>query len=126
MRAEALENAARIADKGVILVATADGEGTPHVCPAHDYHKQDSTHISIAAWFHPRTISNIERNLKVSVIAWDPEEDSGYQLVGEVENVRELTTLHGYTPGQEEHDQQTHMARRLLIRVDEVLDFKQT
>ena len=124
MKFEALQNAARVAKNGVVLVATADGQGTPHVAAAHEFSKPDKEHVSVAAWFHPRTVSNVGKNLRISVVVWSPDEGRGYQLIGKVENVRELATVAGYTPAREEKEGKSHLARKLLIRVDEALDFK--
>jgi hypothetical protein len=58
------------------------------------------------------------------VLAWDAQEDRGDQLVGQVEEVRERAVVDGHVPelGEETLPQ---VERELVIRVDEVLPFRQ-
>ena len=46
--------------------------------------------------------------------------DTGYQLLGEAEQVRDLETMDGYVPTMEDKPPLPQVERELLVRVDQV------
>ena len=124
MNENALTKAAALARKvGSILVATADRGGLPHLAAAGRLGEAGDGRLSVAAWFCPGTVRNIQENRRISLVVWDPASDTGYQLLGMVEKVRELAMLNGYIPGQEGKPQPPQVERELLVRVQRVLAF---
>ncbi len=77
----------------------------------------------MSSWFCPGTVTNLERNRRISLVVWDAAEDTGYQLVGEVEKVEESAFLNGYAPEVEGSSPSPQVERRLLVRVDKVIGF---
>jgi hypothetical protein len=108
---------------GSVLVATADSGGLPHLAAAGRLGEAGDGRLSVAAWFCPGTVQNVQENRRISLVVWDHGVDSGYQILGEVEKVRELAMLDGYIPGQEGKPQPPQVERELLVRVDRILAF---
>ena len=124
MRSEALTEALRLAEGvGYVLVATADGEGRPHVSVAGRMEAASGPRVSVSAWFCPGTVENVAVNGSVALIVWDPRRDAGYQLLGRLEEVEEIGMLDGYWPEADEADPMPQVERRLLVRVDRILSF---
>jgi len=57
-------------------------------------------------------------------VVWDPVTDSGHQLSGLLEEVREVATLDGYSPALEAHPV-PQVESELLIRIAEGSHFSQ-
>ena len=79
--------------------------------------------MAVAAWFCPGTVDNLRQNRKISLVVWDAAADIGYQLLGEVEKVEELSVLDGYVPGEEEKPPLPQVERQLLVRLEKIIDF---
>lgn len=123
MSPEILKRAVALAVRtGTLLVATADAAGLPHLAAAGQVSLRPDGRLEVDHWFCPGTLANLEANSLVSVTAWDPREDEGWQLLGEVEEVFDLAVLDGLAPGQEERPM-PQIERRIVVRVDKVLDF---
>jgi predicted pyridoxine 5'-phosphate oxidase superfamily flavin-nucleotide-binding protein len=120
---QALELAARVK---TVLVATADGEGRPHVAVAGKIEALADGRVAVSEWFCPGTVSNLERNSRISLVVWDPVSDTGHQLTGEVEQVEELAFLNGYLPEEEGARPLPQTRRRLTVRVTGILAFSRT
>ncbi|MFB0536545.1 MAG: pyridoxamine 5'-phosphate oxidase family protein [Anaerolineae bacterium] len=106
-----------------VFVATADTTGLPHVASAGKLTSAPDGRLVLADWFCPGTVSNLQQTPRIAVVVWDPTADTGYQLLGEVEEVRELSILDGYVPGEEDKPPLPQLERELLVRVDEILAF---
>jgi hypothetical protein len=107
-----------------VFVATADGKGLPHMGAAGKLALTPEGRVAVAAWFCPMTLANLQKNRRVSLVIWDPKVDTGYQLLGETEKVEEIAIMDGYAPGVELHPPLPQVERRLLVRVDKIIDFK--
>jgi hypothetical protein len=121
---EAIQKALELADKlQHVFVATADAKGLPHMATAGKLRLKSDGRVAVAAWFCPGTVINLQHNHRVALVVWDAIEDTGYQLVGEVQRMEELAFLDGYAPGTEGPTPSPQVERQLIIRVDMVLGF---
>ena len=106
-----------------VLVATADADGLPHVAVAGKTDVLADGRLAVSEWFCPGTLSNLEKNPRISLVVWDPVSDTGYQLTGEVEQVEELAFLNGYLPEEKGARAVPQTERRLTVRVTTVIPF---
>jgi hypothetical protein len=125
MQEEAIRKAVALTERvGHVFVATANGEGVPHLAAAGELEIRPDGSVVVTEWFCPRTMDNLQGNRRVALVAWDSQSDSGYQLVGEVEAVNDLAMLDGYAGGEAPRAQ-PQVEWELVVRVDEALDFSQ-
>ncbi len=124
-------NAAKLAEAvkigmqtGHVLIATADSAGIPHIAAAGRIELQGRSTVAITEWFCPGTVANLRKNAGVSVVAWDKASDTGYQLIGRLETSSDVAVLDGYAPGLEGQPPLPQVERRLLVRVERVIDFR--
>ena len=108
---------------GHVFVATADSKGLPHVAAAGRLSLGTDGLLTVAAWFCPGTVVNLEHNTKVSLVVWDAAADTGYQLLGNVEKVEETAMLDGYFPEMESTGPSPQVERQLFVKVDKVIGF---
>jgi hypothetical protein len=108
---------------GHLFVASASADGVPHLATARDASVPGPDQVAVAEWFCPETMANVNENRQVSLVVWDPVEDRGYQMLGEVTEVQDLAIFDGQvSPGVEERlPAQTE--RALIVHVDKVLAF---
>jgi predicted pyridoxine 5'-phosphate oxidase superfamily flavin-nucleotide-binding protein len=117
---QALELAA---DVRTILVATADGEGRPHLAVAGKILGLADGRVAVFEWFCPGTVANLEKNPRISLVVWDPGRDIGYQLVGEAERVEDVAFLDGHLPELESVRPVPQTQRRITVRVTGIMAF---
>jgi general stress protein 26 len=123
-RQERLKQALALADRAqTVLVATADGSGRPHLVAAGKIEALPDGRVAVSEWFCLGTVSNLEKNPRVSLVLWDPARDVGHQLMGEVEQVEESAFLNGYLPQGEGARPVPHTRRTLTVRVTGILAF---
>ena len=108
---------------GHVFVATADSKGLPHVAAAGRLSLGTDGLLTVAAWFCPGTVVNLEHNTKISLVVWDAAADTGYQLLGNVEKVEETAMLDGYVPEMESTGPSPQVERQLFVKVDKVIGF---
>jgi len=75
---EAEQLAGRI---GHVFIATADSNGQPHIAAAGKLAQTPEKHLMLTEWFCPRTLANLQMNSHLSIVIWDPDVDSGYQII---------------------------------------------
>ncbi len=120
-----LQKTEKLATKvGHILVATADSEGWPHVAAAGRLALTPEKHVVVTEWFCPGTMANLQANPQLSLVVWDSTADVGYQLIGELEEIKDLGVLDGYAPQVEGKTPVPQVERQLLVHIDRVLEFK--
>ena len=125
MKTEKLEKAVDLSQRiGFVCVATADRRGMPHIATAGKMELADEGQLAITEWFCSGTTSNLQTNNFVSIVVWDRDSDSGYQMLGRLEGVEELGILNGYAPDMESGPPLPQVERRLLIKVQKIIDFK--
>jgi hypothetical protein len=126
MQSRVLANVLDLAEKVPrTYVATADRAGLPHLASGRGFALTSGGRVLLTEWFCPKTLENLEQNPRVALVVWDPEADTGYQLLGEVERIRDLSILDGYLPQAEERRRVPQVERELLIRVERVLIFSE-
>jgi len=124
MTSEAIEKAVALGARlQHVFVATTNAEGLPHLAAAAEISLASEGRIAVDAWFCPGTVKNLEKNRKISLVVFDAIGDTGYQLLGEVEEIKELAFADGNAPEIEGSDTVPHVERRLLVRVDKVVRF---
>ena len=125
MNEEMLKEAVSLADEvGYAFVATTNEDGLPHMASAGKLTLDPQQQVVLAEWFCPRTVSNVRENQQIALVVWDVDGDIGYQLLGKVQDMREVAMLDGYAPDEEEGIL-PQVERELLISVNEVLSFSQ-
>ena len=125
MKKTTLNQAVALAQKlQHVFVATTDGKGLPHLAAAGKLALTPGGRVTVAAWFCPTTVANLQKNRRVALVVWEPKEDLGYQLLGEAEKVEEIAMMNGYAPGIESKSPLPQVERQLLVRVDKIIDFK--
>ena len=121
---DALKKALTMAKGRPVFVATADGAGRPHLACAGKLTAAPEGRVLLTEWFCLGTMENIAGNPRVSLTVWDQKADTGYQLLGEVERREDTAMLDGYVPQAKQGTALPQVQRRLLVRVDSVLDFR--
>lgn len=125
MSKEALEKAVRFAQKlGEVLLATADLKGTPHMSIAQPLGLDSLGRLQLLGWFCQYTSANLSLNPRVSILIWDPKEDEGYQLIGRIEDIKEVAVLDGYAPFVEKQHPMPGVERKISICVQRILRFE--
>ncbi|MBI4267902.1 MAG: pyridoxamine 5'-phosphate oxidase family protein [Chloroflexi bacterium] len=120
-----LEKAVALANKvGHVFIATSDSSGWPHLAAARTLSLQEDGRIVVREWFCPGTIDNLQKNRRVSVVVWEDISDTGYQLLGEMEDMTDIGMLNGYTPEMESKWPLPQVESQLLVRVRKITDFK--
>ena len=104
-------------------MATADENGTPHLTVASAVSLAGPDRIAIEEWFCPRTVANVIRNPRTSIVVWDLSRDDGHQMVGEVMDIEQSAMLDGYSPQIGARDDGPQTEHRLVIRVDKMFVF---
>ena len=125
MKTEQLEKAVALSGKtGFVYVATASISGIPHMASAGKMELTDEGYLAVTQWFCPGTIANLLESKGISIVVWDQDADSGYQILGQSERIEELGILDGYAPELESDPPLPQVQRRLLIKVQKITDFK--
>jgi hypothetical protein len=125
MNNELLKKAIAIANiTGQVFIATADPAGTPHIACAGKAFIEKDNHLSVTEWFCPGTVANVQENKNISVVVWDKKSDTGFQVLGQVETIQDVGMMDGYAPAVEKRHPMPQVERRLVIKVDKILDFK--
>ncbi len=125
IRIELLDKAVKLAERvGHVFIATSDVEGRPHVAAARMLKLKDDGRIDVREWFCPGTMSNLQNNRHVSIVVWEAASDTGYQLLGEMEDMMDIGMVDGYTPKMESKWPLPQVKSQLLVRVSKVIDFK--
>jgi general stress protein 26 len=122
MKKEVLERFKKLVKKvGTVYIATADKAGMPHIAASEGLTFTEEGHILFKAWFCLKTVSNLEKNRKLSLAVLDPKTQEGYQILGEIERIEAGAMLDGYGPEREKewagYPQAEH---QLLIRAEKI------
>ena len=124
MKTESIKQAVALGKKlGHIFVATADAEGLAHVAAAAAINQVAENRVDVAAWFCPGTLVNLQHNRRISLVVWDADTDTGYQMLGRVENIGEQAMMNGYMPEPEDATPLPQIERVLQVKVAKVIAF---
>lgn len=125
MKTGIVEKAVQLASKvGYVFIATADANRWPHVAVARTLALKEERRIAVREWFCPGTMANLQSNSHISVVVWDENTDTGYQLLGEMEDMTDIGMIDGYTPKMGSKWPLPQVESQLLISVSKVVDFK--
>jgi predicted pyridoxine 5'-phosphate oxidase superfamily flavin-nucleotide-binding protein len=123
-RGERLKHALGLAETSkTVLVGTADGDGRPHLAVAGKIEALPDGRVAVSEWFCPGTVGNLEKNPRISLVVWNPVSDTGYQFMGQVEEVEESAFLNGYLPEGEGARPVPQTRRKLTVRVTAIFAF---
>jgi hypothetical protein len=109
---------------GYVIIATCDRDGKPHIATAGKlrYDDGDNNVVRVSEWFCTKTVENLHLKGHISVVAWEPGRDIGYQLLGKVLEIQNNAVLNGYTPKEDlMHVPQTR--HELAIEVEKITEF---
>ncbi|HEA67706.1 MAG TPA: pyridoxamine 5'-phosphate oxidase family protein [Desulfobacterales bacterium] len=124
MRPESIHKAIQLSRQiKYVLIATSNRRGLPHVAAAGSLQKAPGDRISVAEWFCPGTVANLQVNRQIAIIVWDRASDTGYQLLGKVEKVEETAVMNGFSPQDEGPSHLPQVQRNLIVQVKEMLAF---
>lgn len=124
MKPELLERAVRLGKRiGVALLATSDEKGMPHMAASSRIEAEGYPRVAISEWFCPGTLSNLQGNPQISIVVWDPESDTGFQLLGESEGIQETAVMNGLLSGPQEKHPIPQVQRKILVRVERIVRF---
>lgn len=77
-----------------VFVATADSSGVPHIAIGEQVAITGNSLLVFENWFCPVTLQNIAANTHVSVVVFEPDTGSGYQLICSVAR-NDNAAIHG-------------------------------
>ena len=124
MNWDRINNAIEIAERlQYFFIATADKQGMPHVATAGQIALKSPGVLEVSFWFCPKTIDNLQENKYVSLIIWDANRNSGYQLLGEADDIQVSQLLDGYASDSEEGKSSPQAYWCLIVRVNTVMEF---
>jgi uncharacterized protein len=105
------------------MISTADAEGLPHVAASRKITVEPDGSIGISEWFCPGTLANLQVNPRVSIVVWDPDKDSGYQILGISKKITDSSMMDGYSRDLEKGRPLPQMERKVHVQVDRVIHF---
>ena len=119
-----LDQAAAYAEHvGYVFIATSDENGVPHIATAGKMEYDAGTNlVRLTEWFCSKTVANLNSNRHISVAAWEPDIDKGYQLQGRLVEVRNSAVLDGYLK-RETREHVPQARHELLIEVEKITEF---
>ena len=106
-----------------VFISTADIDGVPHMAAARRLTIESNQDIGISEWFCPGTLSNLNANPLISIVAWDPKSDKGYQMLGSCTKIEDLSMMDGYSSKLESDSPMPQEERKLIVRVTKVIPF---
>jgi hypothetical protein len=121
MKLQELANAVKMAEKVNYLFVSTSGEW-PHLGIAGKIDLISEERVAVSEWFCPGTMANLQSNPRISLVVWDVFSDAGYQLLGELEEIKELAQLDGYAPDVEKNLPQSRT--QLVIHIHRIMEFK--
>jgi hypothetical protein len=114
----------RLISRGsLILVATSDRAGNPHLAAAKGLLLLDEDLIAFENWFCFQTLRNISENPKISISLMEPGEERGFQIIGRVEKLVPTAILDGFTSEEANHRTPFPQTEyQFQIRIESVLE----
>lgn len=125
MNEEKIKDAVFLAQKvGHVFLATSSPDGIPHITAAGKLESALPDHVSVTEWFCPGTMENLKNNKHVSIVVWDKETDTGYQLLGIWDKLNDLEILNGFSPEQEPEPPLPQVEKQLIVKIEKILKFR--
>jgi hypothetical protein len=126
MNTKILKEIVNLANKnGFTFIATSNKSGLPHVAAARKLEIADEGKLSVKEWFCPGTVENLNENPQLSVVVWDNLKDTGFQVLGISEGIKDIAYLDGYSPELDVKHSVPVVEREISIKVNTILEFKQ-
>jgi len=108
----------------IIIVATADDHGTPHLAAAKGMILIGDEQVAFKNWFCLQTLQNVSENPKIALSLFGPTGEHGYQLLGTVKQTRPAEIMDGDAPGEIPSAKGIPQAKmQLVVAVTKVLEF---
>jgi len=107
----------------IILVATSDKKGNPHLAAAKGILLLGEDRVAFENWFCFQTLRNITENPNISISLMEPKSERGFQLIGAVEKSVPTAMVDGLTPEESKRGPffpQTEY--QLQIKVEKILE----
>ncbi|MBN1247004.1 MAG: pyridoxamine 5'-phosphate oxidase family protein [Anaerolineae bacterium] len=76
-----------------VWISTADALGVPHIASVGDFRVEDGGTIVLSDWACPVTLMNLKSNTSITLVVWDVNTDQGYQILGQVEDIKPLARI---------------------------------
>lgn len=106
------------------IIGTADQEGFPHLAMESGIRWVSERRLEFESWFCLATIRNLRENPKVAIAIFDPKTQKGYQLLGQIESIKEGVIMDGYIPGEKPDEKAIPpQSYRLEIDIEKILPF---
>jgi hypothetical protein len=106
---------------GHVFVATANSSGLPHLAASSRIEEEPGSRVAVSEWFCPGTLVNLQGNPQISIVAWDPVNDKGFQILGVAEDLEETAMMDGLSPNLGKALPQVE--RKIHVRVEKIIDF---
>jgi uncharacterized protein len=124
MRRDPIKEAVKLGSRmKYAMIATADADGLPHVAASRKITAESGGGIGVSDWFCPGTLANLQVNPRVSIVVWDPDKDSGYQILGISEKIADISMMDGYSHNLEKGPPLPQVERKIHVHVDRVIHF---
>jgi len=108
----------------VILLATSNKRGVPHLAAAKGLILMSDERIAFRNWFCMETLKNITENPVIALSLFGPNWDHGYQLIGTVEKFVTAEVMNAALSQDERKGGDTAQAElQLQIKVRKILEF---
>ena len=126
MDSQILRKAVELGQSGQrVLIGTANRKMEPHIAAGAKIELVDDIHVMVSDWFCRTTVSNLLENPSVCLVAMDPGNDIGYQLIGVSEQIENMAVLGCWTPEVDAKASMPQVERRVLVMIYSVLEFRQ-
>ncbi len=112
-----------ISQDQVILVATSDRTGNPHMAAAKGLILLGEDRVAFENWFCFQTLKNIAENPNITISLMAPRSDHGFQLIGTVEKSVPTAMMDGFTPEDEKRRAPFPQTEyQLQVKIEKVLE----
>lgn len=94
-----------------------------HIAAAGKVRAEGENRLTITEWFCPTTVANLSKNPKVCLVVYNQAYDRGFQLIGEVQNMQDVSIMNGYSSQHTFEPPLPQVERKLTILIGKVFDF---
>jgi hypothetical protein len=108
----------------VILVATSNKRGVPHLAATKGLVLMSDERIAFRNWFCLETLRNITENPNIALSLFGPDWERGYQVIGTVEKSVAAEVVNGaMSQGEQERGDTPQAELQIQIKVRKILEF---
>ena len=108
----------------LVLVATSDKAGTPHLAAAKGLILMGDKRVAFRNWFCLQTLKNITENPKIALSFFGPDGEHGFQLIGRVEKSATTDIMDGsMSEGEQEGGDIPQAKIQMRINARKILEF---